>query len=448
MKRLKINIGLHLMIAVVLSLVINFSYLLMPIITEQGINQRGDDDRRNGEHSTGTLYLSSDLHGYIVCDCEQRDSVYVSAWQVHSLKLQEGDHLHFSTREPKGDTYTEWQKQAAHPRLGDIYERNGEEFDFDAIYDRPSRTVEFVWQIVYYALVSFLMIMILTWMPRSGSYTNMVFVRRTLIVVALSAVGIYFAPVVDFYNGFIRIVFFFQAEPHNNVYLIVLTKCLFMLAVTILYARIYLLMRQQQTMAVENERLKTENLETHYNMLVGQINPHFFFNSLNSLAMLVREHDDKRALEYIDQLSYTFRYIIQNGQSSTTTLKEELAFAEAYAYLFKIRYADKLFFSFDIDPQYHEWTLPALSLQPLIGNAVKHNSITMKNPLRVTIRTIDGMLEIENPKHPKLDIEPSTGIGLENLKSRWQILTGHSIEIVDEAERFVVRMPLDNPEKK
>ena len=448
MRKFKTSIGLHLMIAVVLSLVINFSYLLMPIITEQGMNQRGNDEHSNAEHSTGTLHLTPDLHGYIVCDCEQRDSVYVSAWQVRSFKLLDGDHLHFSTRSLEGDTYTEWQKQAAHPRLDDIYKRNGEKFDFDTLYDRPSRTVEFVWQIVYYALVSFLMIMILTWTPRSGSYTNRVFFRRVLVVVLLSAVGIYFAPVVAFHHGFMRIVFFFQAEPHNNVYLIVLTKCLFMLAVAILYARIYLLMRQQQTMAVENERLKTENLATRYNMLVGQINPHFFFNSLNSLAMLVRERDDKRALEYIDQLSYTFRYIIQNGQTSTTTLKDELAFAEAYAYLFKIRYADKLFFEFDIDPAYNDWTLPALSLQPLIGNAVKHNSITTKNPLRVVIRTVDGVLEIENPKHPKLDVEPSTGIGLENLKSRWQIITGRAIEIVDDAERFVVRMPLDNPKKK
>ena len=164
--------------------------------------------------------------------------------------------------------------------------------------------------------------------------------------------------------------------------------------------------------------------------------------------MLVREHDDKRALEYIDQLSYTFRYIIQNGQSGKTTLKDEIAFAEAYAYLFKIRYADKLFFDFEIDPSYDNWMLPALSLQPLIGNAVKHNSITTKNPLHVTIRTRGGILEIENPKHPKLNVEPSTGIGLDNLRSRWQIITGQSITIIDEAERFVVRMPLENPEKK
>lgn len=72
----------------------------------------------------------------------------------------------------------------------------------------------------------------------------------------------------------------------------------------------------------------------------------------------------------------------------------------------------------------------------------------MKNPLRVVIRTVDGVLEIENRKNPKLDVEPSTGIGLENLRSRWQIITGHDIEIINDAERFMVRLPLENPNKK
>ena len=86
-----------------------------------------------------------------------------------------------------------------------------------------------------------------------------------------------------------------------------------------------------------------------------------------------------------------------------------------------------------------------MSLQPLIGNTVKHNSITTKNPLRVAIRVVDGVLEIENAKHPKLDVEPSTGIGLDNLRSRWQIIAGKDIEIIDEADRFMVRLPLEKP---
>ena len=154
----------------------------------------------------------------------------------------------------------------------------------------------------------------------------------------------------------------------------------------------------------------------------------------------------------IDSLDY---FIVENVRSARRFLSaakigrpiEELEFAEAYAYLFKIRYEDKLFFEFDIDEEYMSWSLPALSLQPLLGNAVKHNTITTKNPLRVVVRVVDGVLEVENQKHAKLDVEPSTGIGLQNLRSRWQIVTGRDIEVIEDQERFMVRLPLEKTSK-
>ena len=418
---------------------INFSYLLVPIITDQGVDNRSNDDTLL-IHNTGVLHLSADMHGYIVCDCEERDSTYVTAWQVRTMKLSDGDTLEFTVREPRDIPF---EITGAHPRLDSVVMRNGEKFDFDTIYDRPSRTVEFVWQIIYYALLSFILISIFVMGRRVEESMFVRYTRMVILAVLVTGVAIYFAPVVAFKDGVMRIVFFFDGPRHDNLYLVVLTKSLFMLVVSALYSYIYSLMLQREKIVVENERLKTENLSTRYNMLVGQINPHFFFNSLNSLSMLVREQDNDRALEYIEQLSYTFRYIIQNGQSGVTTLREEMAFAEAYAYLFKIRYEDKLFFDIDIDEKYMEWTLPALSLQPLIGNAVKHNTITSKNPLHVIIRVVDGVLEVENVKSQKLDIEPSTGIGLQNLSSRWQIVAGRDIEVVDEPERFLVRLPLE-----
>lgn len=441
--KIKSSLLLHLFTALALSLVINFSYLLVPIITDQGVNESSNVSE-NKEHTTGVLHLSSDMHGYIICDCSLRDSTYVTAWQVRTMKLQDGDTLEFTVREPRGIPS---EIVGAHPRLDHVLMRNGERFDLDMIYDRPSRTVEFVWQILYYALLSFILISIFVMGNNRCESRVWSYIRMVILAMLVTAVAIYFAPVMAFKDGVMRIVFFFDGPRHDNLYLVVLTKSLFMLVVSALYSYIYSLMRQREKMVVENERLKTENLATRYNMLVGQINPHFFFNSLNSLSMLVREQDNKRALEYIDQLSYTFRYIIQNGQSGLTTLKEELAFAEAYAYLFKIRYEDKLFFDIDIDEKYMGWTLPALSLQPLIGNAVKHNTITSKNPLHIALRVVDGVLEIENKKSQKLDVEPSTGIGIQNLRSRWQIVSGRDIEVIDEAERFLVRLPLEKEHK-
>ena len=159
--------------------------------------------------------------------------------------------------------------------------------------------------------------------------------------------------------------------------------------------------------------------------------------------MLVRQEDKSRALEYIDQLSYTFRYITQNSNNGELVpLREEMAFAEAYCYMFRIRYADKIFFDIDVDEQYMDCLLPALSLQPLIGNAVKHNAITSKRPLSVRISVEDGFLVVSNPLQPLLEPQIGTGTGLENLKSRYELMLDRTIEIEQTDTHFIVRLPL------
>ena len=317
--------------------------------------------------------------------------------------------------------------------------RNGEEFDYSTLYNRPSRTSELTLQLIYYLVVSFIMLSILTSARRN--YKAGRFALHCMGCLVAAAALYIFAPVREWHSG--QIVLNFMSG-HIFDYMLLL-KCSFAVAVSMLYGWVYVLNSKQQAVVMENERLKNENLTTRYNMLVGQINPHFFFNSLNSLAMLVREKHDDKALTYIDQLSYTFRYIIQNGQSTLMTLDEELKFIEAYSYLFEIRYADKLFFDIDVDDKYRSWTLPALSLQPLIGNAVKHNTITRSKPFHISIRTEQGWLVVANPKVPKIEPEPSTGIGLENLRNRWHLITGRDIEIIDTDKEFVVRMPLQKP---
>lgn len=421
---------LNVLVALAISLVVNFSYVLLLIVDQKSDNQprpaKASVIARNEE---GTLRVSPDGHGYIVY--ENGDSVYVMMQRIYRMDLKEGDRLVADLAAPR--------RHGAHPVMTKLRMRNGEEFDYSTLFNRPSKTTELTLQLLYYLLVSFIMLSILTSVRRR--YTPGRFARHCMWCV-LAAVALYMvAPVTDWRSG--RIMLNFMGD-HVFDYMLLL-KCSFAVAVSMLYGWVYVLNSKQQAVVMENERLKNENLATRYNMLVGQINPHFFFNSLNSLAMLVREKHDQKALTYIDQLSYTFRYIIQNGQSTLMTLDEELKFVEAYSYLFKIRYADKLFFDIDIEEKYRTWTLPALSLQPLVGNAVKHNTITRSKPFHISIRTEAGWLVVANPKVPKLEPEPSTGIGLENLRNRWQLITGREIEIIDNDKEFVVRMPLHNP---
>ena len=421
---------LNLLVALAVSLVVNFSYVLLLIV-----DQKSDGQPRPAKASViargeeGTLRVSPDGHGYIVY--ENGDSVYVMMQRINRMNLKDGDRLVANLAAPR--------RHGAHPVMTELRMRNGEEFDYSTLFNRPSKTTELALQLFYYLVVSFIMLSILTSVRRR--YTPGRFVRHCIWCVLAAAALYMVAPVTEWRSG--RIMLNCMGD-HIFDYMLLL-KCSFAVAVSMLYGWVYVLNSKQQAVVMENERLKNENLTTRYNMLVGQINPHFFFNSLNSLAMLVREKHDEKALTYIDQLSYTFRYIIQNGQSTLMTLDEELKFVEAYSYLFKIRYADKLFFDIDIEEKYRTWTLPALSLQPLIGNAVKHNTITRSKPFHISIRTENGWLVVSNPKVPKLEPEPSTGIGLENLRNRWHLITGRDIEIIDTDKEFVVRMPLHTP---
>ena len=423
---------LNLLVALAVSLVVNFSYVLLLIV-----DQKSDGQQRPAKASViargeeGTLRISPDGHGYIVY--ENGDSVYVMMQRIYRMNLKDGDRLVANLAAPR--------RHGAHPVMTELRMRNGEEFDYSTLFNRPSKTTELALQLFYYLVVSFIMLSILTSVRRR--YTPGRFVRHCIWCVLAAAALYMVAPVTEWRSG--RIMLNCMGD-HIFDYMLLL-KCSFAVAVSMLYGWVYVLNSKQQAVVMENERLKNENLTTRYNMLVGQINPHFFFNSLNSLAMLVRERQDDKALVYIDQLSYTFRYIIQNGQSTLMTLGEELKFAEAYSYLFKIRYADKLFFDIAVDARYFDWRLPALSLQPLIGNAVKHNTITRSNPLHVSIRVENGILEVSNPRRPKLEPEPSTGIGLENLRNRWQLITGRDIAILSTEERFTVRLPLLDPDK-
>ena len=424
------DLVLNLLVAVAISLVVNFSYVLLMLVDLNSDSQPRPSDQRAVERpDEGVLSVHPDGYGYLVY--ENGDSVYVPTRRMRWLEIAPGDRIVADLMPPRSEK--------AHPMLAEIRTRNGAEFDYSKLYNGPSKMTELLLQLFYYLVVSFVMLSILTSVRRNYSMSR--FVRRCLWCCVAAAALYCVAPVTEWHTG--RIGLNFMSGRMFDYML--LLKCSFAVVASMLYGRIYVLISQRQAVVVENERLKNENLTTRYNMLVGQINPHFFFNSLNSLAMLVREKHDQKDLTYIDQLSYTFRYIIQNGQSMLMTLDEELKFLEAYSYLFKIRYADKLFFDIDVDEKYLGWKLPAFSLQPLIDNAVKHNSITRTKPFHISVRTEEGLLVVSNPKVPKLEPEPSTGIGLENLRNRWHLITGRDIEIIDTDKEFVVRMPLHNP---
>ncbi|MDH6535731.1 histidine kinase [Parabacteroides sp. 52] len=203
--------------------------------------------------------------------------------------------------------------------------------------------------------------------------------------------------------------------------------------------------RRQQKILLENQQLKLENILSQYESLKSQLNPHMLFNSLNTLRSLIREEPAK-AQNYTQELSNVLRYMLQENDSQKTTLSEELEFIEGYTFLLEMRYEDTLTFEFEVDKRFNNYLLPPMSLQVLIENAVKHNEISNRHPLKVNVRTTaDGMLHVCNRIQPKLTSSTGTGIGLDNLVKRYRLLFGKKITIDNTDNLFCVSIPLINP---
>lgn len=213
-----------------------------------------------------------------------------------------------------------------------------------------------------------------------------------------------------------------------------------LLIIILFIARILRLQIVQRESLLENEQLKQQNLQNELVALKNQINPHFLFNSLNTLTSLVRE--DKEATTFINKLSYMYRYILQSGDRNLVALKEELKFLESYTYLITTRYRDRFTLEIAITENHMEEQIPPLALQLLVENAVKHNEISEENPLTVRIYSKDGYIFVENTLRPRTSLEESTGNGLANLAKRYFLLLKQEITIQKDADLFSVRLPL------
>lgn len=211
-----------------------------------------------------------------------------------------------------------------------------------------------------------------------------------------------------------------------------------LIIITVFIARSWLY--EWKHAALEAEKLKSENLASQYQSLKDQLNPHFLFNSLNVLSNLVYESADKSA-EFIQQLSRIYRYVLDVQHEELVSLEMEIDFAVNYLSLQKIRFEQSLEFHIDV---YHTngWMIPPLSLQLLLENAIKHNVASETRPLKIWIGIQDEKLIVKNNFQPKIEKETHSGIGLENISKRYNLLSETSPEIIQTEREFIVKLPL------
>lgn len=390
----KKTFALNLLIAIVISVVVNFSYFVFIMV-----------NNRQAEEQTKTEVVQEQ-------QSEQPKAV-----------VAENDKEEVVVREESISRYSRERSGHSNPWV-------------------TQKGKVFMWlDMLYYVAVALLLLWIMTTPTRRHKWG---YVWRLLTCLLLLALFYFIAPHLTRQGDII-----ITASARRLFNPMLLLKLSATYIIIVLYGKIFQMHYKQQEIEVENERLKNENLTWQYNTLVNQVNPHFLFNSLNSLSMLVREGKKDDALVYIDQMSDTYRYIIQDGTAEMTTVENELRFLEAYKYLLEIRYAGKLHVEVEVDKSLYAYTLPPLSIQPLIENAVKHNTISSSHPMTISISADeDGYIVVANTIAPKLEAEESTGIGLRNLSHRCTLLTERDIVVENNGSTFVVKLPITKPDTK
>jgi len=303
-------------------------------------------------------------------------------------------------------------------------------FDLEKLtsVEKPNYIAFFLFRYVFFVGLIFLLIKI-----NLQNVKTTLFNKRLLynISISIAAYALY------------GIVFFLMYAKVKHFGSLVLFQFFFISILSTLMGHIVILYTEQRKRELEIEELKVENLQSRYDALTNQINPHFFFNSLNGLTSLIRKQNNETTLTYVNKLSDVFRYILQSDKKGLVTLGDELAFVDAFRYMMEVRFANKLEYRIDIDENLLSYQLPVLSILPLLDNIVVHNRIDSDHRMVIDIYFNDNNeLVVSNPVYPKLSPATTNGTGLKNLESRFLLLMNKQIRIEDRGDVFNVYLPL------
>ncbi len=192
--------------------------------------------------------------------------------------------------------------------------------------------------------------------------------------------------------------------------------------------------------AVEKEHLERAHLASQLEGLRNQVNPHFLFNSLNTLTYLIPEAPDK-AVRFVQQLSKVYRYVLESRDDRVIPLQTELDFLQSYIFLLRERFGDNLQVEIGRMDDRKNAAIVPLTLQMLFENAIKHNIISTQNPLKIEVFMENGRLIVRNNFQKKNQVMDSTGVGLQNIRDRYRLLTEREIEVIASQQYFTVVLP-------
>ncbi|MBC7775081.1 MAG: histidine kinase [Phycisphaerae bacterium] len=263
-------------------------------------------------------------------------------------------------------------------------------------------------------------------------------IGKRVLGVFLSFVVLFFSVDIVLHRLFKALGIGHGGEP-NSIVKFIASLILCALIIT-LYEAISFYVQLQRTVA-EKEQLARQNVESQLEGLRNQVNPHFLFNSLNTLAYLIPEDPD-RAVRFLQQMSNVYRYVLESRDSKIIPLSKELEFLDAYIFLLKERFGDNLQVKIrDLEGKSNFAIVP-LSLQMLFENVIKHNIMSVEKPLTIEVFVENGHLVIRNNLQKKNQVMDSTGVGLQNIRDRYRMITDKQVEVIASQQYFTVALPI------
>lgn len=269
---------------------------------------------------------------------------------------------------------------------------------------------------------------------------SLILIRRVVIQLFFTAVLMFFFLFV-WYHTILQLDDF-TYYIYNNIFV----GMSITLAVILIYEAGYFLDKLIQEMT-KSHLLEIENIKSQTSLLKNQLAPHFMFNSLSTLMSLI-EIDKNKAIDFLSTFSNSYRYVLSVSDDVLVQLSDELAFVDDYVSISKSNYGENsIIYSVDVSKKYQKLFVPTLSVQMLVENALKHNKFTNKNPLNLNIY-IDKKkhLVIENNLMYKKS-RFSTGLGLDSISQRYQLIGDYSINIIKNSDSFEVQIPLIKKQK-
>ena len=203
------------------------------------------------------------------------------------------------------------------------------------------------------------------------------------------------------------------------------------------------MIEEKSALELKNAQQAKENILAQYEILKNQVNPHFLFNSMNILSSLISLNPDK-AIAFTRHFSKLYRKLLELSNQHIISLEQELEFIQSYIFLQKMRFDENLQIEIAIEEEQLKSSLPPFSLQLLVENAVKHNVISIDNPLKVRIYTDNHYIRVANQLQPRggQDQVASTHIGLKNLKARYALITPEPVSFEQTKSQYIASLPL------